>query len=262
MEFGCFSIFWNSIFLLSIGIFKPWSHLIAESAKQNKNLCWEIRMCPFCSRHPPVGKGCGGPHVTRCSHRSSQPRAHRTVLHHHSTHWKRGPWLPASTDFCLQGFMEIVGFSESWDTWHGCQMFIHFISTQQLKRKTNHNEQFKDILRTTGLGILMITLLKLLVSYFQRWTVKVIREIPWITPAASIKGKGTGQCHVIQVLFFLSTEWELPFQHWNQLWNTPPNTWIAVVTVLFTSHFFLNYQVYSYSDSVLAASSIFKFWPT
>lgn len=216
MEFGCFSIFWNSIFLLSIGIFKPRSHLIAESAKHNKNLCWEIRTCPFCSHCPPVGKGHGGPHVTPCSHRSGQPRARCTVLHHRPTHWERDPWLPASTDLCLQGFMEMAGVSESRGMWHGCRMVIHDLSSQQSKRKTNHNDQFKDIRGRRESGILMVTLLKLLVSYFQRWTVKVITEIPRITPAASVKVNGTGQCRVIQArLFFLSTERELPFQYWN-----------------------------------------------
>ena len=66
--------------------------------------------------------------------------------------------------------MEMAGVSESQGTWHGCPLyiFIHYISSQQPKRKTNHNEQFKARLISTEPEILMVTLLMLLVSYFQR----------------------------------------------------------------------------------------------
>lgn len=52
--------------------------------------------------------------------------------------------------------MSIEEFSKSEDLWQGWQMFIHCISTQQSKKKTNHKEQFKDIPRRTGIGTLMV----------------------------------------------------------------------------------------------------------
>lgn len=88
-----------------------------------------------------------------------------------------------------------MGIGESQDFWHGCQMFIHCISTQ------GNKSQFKDTPRRTGTGTLMLTFLQLLVSYFPRQTSKVIREIPSIGPAASLKANGTGQCHGIPVPF-------------------------------------------------------------
>lgn len=152
-------------------------------------------MCPFCHHHPPVGKGCGHPHVTAPVSPKVTSRCSTTIP----------PIEKGNQDFqnprisvCRDLWEE---FSESRDPWHGCQMFIHCISTQQAKGKTNHKEQFKEIPKRTEVGTLMVTFLQLLVSYFQRQTAKVIREIPWIGPAAFLKANGTGQCHGIPVLF-------------------------------------------------------------
>lgn len=124
----CFSIFWNSIFLLSIGIFKPQSHLIAKNAKHNKNLCWGIRMWLFCSCHPPVGKSCGGPHVTQCSHCSGSPK----LIAQCST--TIPPIEKGGHRFLFAGLHEDSRVSRVTGYVARLQMFIHFISTQQSKR--------------------------------------------------------------------------------------------------------------------------------
>lgn len=154
-------------------------------------------MCPFCCRHPPAGKGCGCPCVTA-------PVSPKVISQCSTTipPSEKGNTMISS----IQGFL-FVGLHGNRRVfrvtglvaWLSDVYTLYFHPTVQ--EENNHKEQLTDMLRRTGIGTLMATFLQLVVSYFQRQIAKVIREIPWIEPAAYLTGNGTRQCHGIPVLF-------------------------------------------------------------
>lgn len=166
VEFGCFSLFWNSLVLLPAGIFKPWSHATAESTEHQEMSAVQTGHLRFAATIPT----CEGP--WQSPHHTALPPLRAAPSSQHGTlpcpgHQEGALWLPAPT---ARG--SLLAALHAGSTALGATAIKYFCIVFPPRRPRqkltiillNPHKQFKDILkRRRGSTLTVLRLLQCLV---------------------------------------------------------------------------------------------------
>lgn len=233
VEFGCFSLFWNSLVLLPAGIFKPWSYATAESTEHQEMSAVQTGHLHFATTIPT----CEGPWWSP-RHTALPPLRAAPSLQHGTFPFpgqqEGALWLPAPTACCwaccLQHCIQVAQLSEPWPS--DISVFYFHLSGPRGKLTLillNPCKKFKGILkRKKGYikkkGASTLTVLRLPPCLvFEDELHRIPERSPGLQQQCCMnEWQRAMPCN--PRARFSSTKRELPSHYWNWLWNTLPAT--------------------------------------